>query len=342
MNALHKWAAAVVAAMILVGCDEMIDAPAPAQAPAEGPSLPAEAPPIPSGPSGRLFLSSEPSGAVVAVTVATRGRAAATATVTTPATLHLAPGEHSLRVSKDGASVTGTAVIEQDVDATAHVTLDKDGDTFPRTSYYRFFYHSFIEGHTYHAHDWVRYGLASGYSPVGGNPPYTLSITGLPPGMVFDDKAVTVSGAPAAEGEFTGSYTIKDADGDEYSIPVAITVVPDRQPYLTGVPGDQTYTVGVPIAPLRLPSVGHGHRDDGHEVTLYWGPFTLDGVPPGLRREHLYVDTHKRTASGELTGETAYFLTGTPQRAGEYQVTYTVADGDGDEASAMFVLTVVQ
>ena len=105
----------------------------------------------------------------------------------------------------------------------------------------------------------MRYGLASGYSPVGGNPPYTLSITGLPPGMVFDDKEVTVYGTPAAEGEFTGSYMIKDADGDEYSIPVEITMVPNRQPYLTGVPSDQTYTLGVQIEPLRLPSVGHGN-----------------------------------------------------------------------------------
>ena len=156
----------------------------------------------PTGPTGQLRLTSEPSGATVLVTVPNRsGRAAAVAPITTPATLDLSPGEHSITVSKDGASVTGTAVIEKDVGRHGARHPGRDRRHVPRTAYYRFFYHSFIEGHPFYAHETgCAMGWQAGTSPVGGNPPYTLSITGLPPGMVFDDKEVTVYGTPAAEG----------------------------------------------------------------------------------------------------------------------------------------------
>ena len=155
MRNLYYLGAAVVAAIVLmVGCEVMVEEPVPKPSRPVTPAEPEPEPRRPTGPTGQLRLTSEPSGATVLVTVPNRsGRAVAVAPITTPATLDLSPGEHSITVSKDGASVTGTAVIEKDVDAMAHVTLDATGDTFPRTAYYRFFYHSFIEGHPFYAHE---------------------------------------------------------------------------------------------------------------------------------------------------------------------------------------------
>ena len=81
-----------------------------------------------------------------------------------------------------------------------------------------------------------------------------------------------------------------------------------------GGPGDQTYTGGIAIGPLTLPAASGG---DGALT------YSLTPAIPGLR-----FDAARRQ------------LTGTPTRAGTFNMTYTATDADGDTDTLHFTITV--
>ncbi len=82
-----------------------------------------------------------------------------------------------------------------------------------------------------------------------------------------------------------------------------------------GGPGDQTYTGGIAIGPLTLPTASGG---DGALT------YSLTPAIPGLS-----FDAARRQ------------LTGTPTSAGTYNMTYTATDADGDTDTRNFTITVM-
>ena len=74
--------------------------------------------------------------------------------------------------------------------------------------------------------------------------------------------------------------------------------------------------------------------------------FTHDGLPPGLTIEWATLPSEEQCctdASGEnCCVEDAWLqIVGTPTEPGEYQVTLTWTDDDGDEAVLEFTISVV-
>jgi hypothetical protein len=72
-----------------------------------------------------------------------------------------------------------------------------------------------------------------GFEPFvdGGTPPYTFTVTGLPPGADFDPSTGTLMGRPTASGAFSITYTLKDSLGNVASnspMSMAVTVVPPQ------------------------------------------------------------------------------------------------------------------
>jgi hypothetical protein len=55
-----------------------------------------------------------------------------------------------------------------------------------------------------------------GFEPfvLGGTPPYTFEVTGLPPGVTFDPSTGTLSGSPTTSGNFEMAFALRDSSGD--------------------------------------------------------------------------------------------------------------------------------
>ena len=151
---------------------------------------------------------------------------------------------------------------------------------------------------------------------AGGNAPLTYALEPLPAGLAFDVATRTLSGAPAAAGAATLTYTVTDADGDEATLEFDIVVaVPDLLPsFGAGDVADQAYVRGVGIAPLVLPEAAGGNAP----LT-----YALEPLPAGLA-----FDVATRT------------LSGAPAAVGAATLTYTVTDADGDEATLEFDIVV--
>jgi putative Ig domain-containing protein len=75
------------------------------------------------------------------------------------------------------------------------------------------------------------YGLNQdfGFEPAfeGGTPPYTFTMTGLPPGVTYDPATGTMMGSPTASGSFEIGLTLKDstgkvANGTPVTVPVDV------------------------------------------------------------------------------------------------------------------------
>ncbi len=157
---------------------------------------------------------------------------------------------------------------------------------------------------------------------VDTNLPLTLSLTPDVPGLIFEPQTRYLTGKPTTSGTYPMTYTVTDVDGDSdtLSFTIEVTENVDTQPsFGVQTAADQTYTVGVSIAALKLPAASGG---DG-ELTYALGP-----AVPGLS-----FDAATRT------------LSGTPGEAGTYTMTYTATDADdntdaADAAVLAFTITV--
>ena len=147
---------------------------------------------------------------------------------------------------------------------------------------------------------------------------YTLSK--LPPRLIFDAESRQVNGTPQAAGvgEHAMTYTVRDADGDSATLPFTLTI--DGAPsFGDATVADQTYHAGTAITPLTLPEATGGNAPLS---------YALSALPAGLR-----FDAESRRVSGM------------PQVAGTYAITYTVSDSDANTSAAdtdtlTFTLTV--
>ncbi|MDE2812558.1 MAG: Ig domain-containing protein, partial [Gemmatimonadota bacterium] len=144
----------------------------------------------------------------------------------------------------------------------------------------------------------------------GGTPPYTISVSGLPAGVSFDEATRIISGTPSEVGTTVVTITVTDANGASAPLP-AFTIevnAPD-----TSALGVLTYEVGTAIDPLPLP-------DDATLQQLGGGtpPYTISvsGLPAGVSFD-----------------EATRIISGTPSEVGTTIVIVTITDANGASAS---------
>ena len=149
----------------------------------------------------------------------------------------------------------------------------------------------------------------------GGDPPLIYSASNLPPGLSFSAFTRRVTGTPSAAGTYQVTYRVTDSDGDSDSetFTWTITAPPDLMPTAPTI-ANRTSQAGVSIGTVTLPT-GSG----GDPPLIY----SASNLPPGL-------------SFSAFTRR----VTGTPSRAGTYQVTYRVTDDDGDSDSETFDWTI--
>ena len=155
---------------------------------------------------------------------------------------------------------------------------------------------------------------------LGGNGELTYSLNeeNLPPGLVFDAEARTISGTPElnvshpAEG-YELTYRVEDEDGDSAELTFFLTV--DGTPtFFDATIEDRILRQNEAMDSWELPAAAGGNGD----LT-----YSLDMNVPGLN-----FDAASRT------------LSGTPTDTGVYRLVYQVEDIDGDSAELTFHITV--
>ena len=146
---------------------------------------------------------------------------------------------------------------------------------------------------------------------TGGNGELSYSLQPEVAGLVFDPVTRTLSGAPQTAGSYPMTYRAVDADantadGDAATLGFTITVEQpepaDTAPIFTRTVDDQSYTVGQAIGALVLPEATGGNGELSYSL--------------------------QPEVAGLLFDPVARTLSGTPQTAGSYDMTYTVADAD--------------
>ena len=155
---------------------------------------------------------------------------------------------------------------------------------------------------------------------LGGNGELTYSLNeeSLPPGLVFDAEARTISGTPElhvshpAEG-YALTFRVEDEDGDSAELAFFLTV--DGTPtFFDAIIEDRILRQNEAMDPWEFPAAAGGNGD----LT-----YSLDMNVPGLS-----FDAAART------------LSGTPTDTGVYRLIYQVEDQDGDSAELTFHITV--
>ena len=163
----------------------------------------------------------------------------------------------------------------------------------------------------------------------GGNGALSYSLMPTVPGLMFDATTRTLSGAPTAAGAYDMIYQAADADdntaaSDAATLTFTIAVQEpeplDTAPAFAATVADETYTEGDAISPLTLPEASGGN-----------GALSYSLMP---------------TVPGLMFDATTRTLSGAPTMAGTHAMTYTVVDDDentegSDAASQRFTVTVL-
>ena len=155
----------------------------------------------------------------------------------------------------------------------------------------------------------------------GGTPPYTWTVSGLPPGLNLNSSTGEISGYPAKDGTFKVTIAVNDS-GLETSIntlPMNIGKVA-LSPLTVSGSNSATGTVGSPFTVTFTAANAVG--------PCTWVSGTL---PPGLS-----LNNPGTGSANNLTEA----ITGTPGVPGTYSITITAFDGMGRKASASLNLTV--
>ena len=149
---------------------------------------------------------------------------------------------------------------------------------------------------------------------TGGTAPLTYTLASLPDGLAFDANNRTLSGTPTTADTTELTYTATDDNGstamDTFTVIVAARVE-------VTAPGDQTYTMDTAITALSLPMATGGTGTLTYTLT---GP---GGLPGGLN-----FNANNRT------------LSGTPDTAGTFDLTYAVSDTNNASTSVTFTVIV--
>ncbi len=144
----------------------------------------------------------------------------------------------------------------------------------------------------------------------GGETPYTWSATGLPGGLTIGASTGTISGAPTGAGTFSVGVSVKGTTGTTVTSTLKLKVTLAPLAIVT-----KSLPAGVVTKPYSATLTASGGTG-----TYTWTATTL---PPGLTLT---------TLSGMISG--------TPTKAGTYDVKVTVRDFTGTTATATLVLTV--
>ena len=155
-----------------------------------------------------------------------------------------------------------------------------------------------------------------------GNGETTYSIEGLPQGLSFNPATRELNGTPEVDGTFPITLIAHDSDGndsDTGELKFDIIVASDIAPVLSDSVDDQDYIQNTQIMDLRLPEA---NSDSGNGALTY----SLAPLPLGL-------SFNRNTR----------ILSGRPEDAGVFQLTYTVTDSDPvdpDSDTDTFVLNI--
>lgn len=145
----------------------------------------------------------------------------------------------------------------------------------------------------------------------GGTTPYTYSVSGLPPGLAFNEPTREISGIPTAIGNYPIIVTVTDAAGRNATANYSINVL---SPLALPAKALANGTVSVVYPTDFLP-----------EATGGVGPYTYttSTFPPGLT-----FDANTRA------------IAGTPTQAGNYNITLTATDANNRTVSRIYNLAV--
>lgn len=141
---------------------------------------------------------------------------------------------------------------------------------------------------------------------AGGQPPYKISVSGLPDGVSFSNGAV--SGAPTTAGNYSVTVAATDSAGAQASGSFPVTIAP---PALT-VTG----------------SLGNGTVGAAYSASVS----ATGGVPP--------YNFSFSGLPGGVTGNSSGSISGTPTAPGTFNVTATVNDYKGGTGSKMFTVVI--
>jgi hypothetical protein len=149
-------------------------------------------------------------------------------------------------------------------------------------------------------------------SATGGTPPYTWSLSGMPPGLSFDPASLALSGTPSTAGSFSMTLEVDDSAGKSARRTVPLTVAASTLSITT--------PRQLPAAVLSAPFAAAMSAIGG--VPPY--NWSATGLPAGLA-----IDS----ASG--------IIGGAPTAAGTFSpVVVTVTDGALNHYSDNFAITV--
>ena len=137
----------------------------------------------------------------------------------------------------------------------------------------------------------------------------------LPPGLTFNPNTRTLSGTPSERGQFNLTYEVTDANDAQTSVTLEVNVSDGLT--FDSEPANQNYTLNTEITALELPEASGGTEPLTYTLT---GPGD-SALPGGL------------TFSGRT-------LSGTPDTAGDFTLTYTVTDTNGASTSVDFMVIV--
>ncbi|QIL38957.1 T9SS type B sorting domain-containing protein [Pedobacter sp. HDW13] len=146
---------------------------------------------------------------------------------------------------------------------------------------------------------------------TGGVGPYTYVGTNLPAGLTFDPATRTISGTPTQAGNYSIGVTATDSEGRTASNTYALKVIG-----VLSLPGATlpNGVVGTAYPTQTLPAVTGGTAPYTYLAT---------GLPPGLSFN---------TATREITG--------IPTVGGNYTISLTATDANGNKATTAYSLTV--
>jgi hypothetical protein len=159
----------------------------------------------------------------------------------------------------------------------------------------------------------VSYSQKLPLAASGGTPPYTWSLTSVPPlaGLVFDPVGVALNGTPTSPGTFNLTVQVSDSAGLTASKTLALTIAPGA----LGI----TTARQLPDASLNNP-YSQAITAQGGSPPYTW---SATGLPTGL-------------AFNSSTG----IISGTPSAAGSFAIAITVQDSTLSQFSDRFTLNV--
>ncbi|MFW3458933.1 putative Ig domain-containing protein [Staphylococcus caprae] len=142
----------------------------------------------------------------------------------------------------------------------------------------------------------------------------TNKVSGLPAGVSFDSETNTISGTPTKVGNYPITVTTTDAEGNATTTSFTIKVVDTTKPMVTSIK-DQTKEVNTAIDSIKIESTDNS----GQAVTN-----KVSGLPAGV----------------SFDGETNT-ISGTPTKVGNYPITVTTTDAEGNATTTNFTIKVV-